>query len=104
VRVIAIDQRLVQGAEAPPKEAQDRTVTLEVTPDQAQRVSVAVRLGRLSLAVRSAEPAATPAAQQRTGGTTWAGDVSPALHDDTPVSSGVVRVFQGAADGKEFRF
>jgi len=37
--------------------------------------------------------------------TTWAGDVSPALASqavrDAP---GVVRVFQGAADGKEFRF
>ncbi len=103
-RVIAIDQRLVEGAapgDAAGKEA--RTVTLEVTAEAAERLAVATRLGRLSLAVRSTErspgPPAPPAA------TVWAADVSPALADQpTHDSPGVVRVFQGAADGKEFRF
>ncbi len=103
IRVIAIDQQLVQGAEANPKEPQQaRTVTLEVTPEQAERVSVAIRLGRLSLTVRAAgttPPAPTDA------GTTWAGDVSPALRASVqPAAPGLVRVFQGTADGKEFRF
>ena len=58
VRVIAIDQQLVQGAEANASDDQARTVTFEVTQEQAERVSVAIRLGRLSLSVRSAEIAA----------------------------------------------
>jgi hypothetical protein len=36
---------------------------------------------------------------------TWAGDVSPALRiHATRAAPGMVRVFQGAADGKEFKF
>ena len=54
VRVIAIDQQLVQGAEANASDTQARTVTFEVTQEQAERVSVATRLGKLSLSVRSA--------------------------------------------------
>ena len=55
VRVIAIDQQLVQGAGSDSAKAQPaRTVTLEVTPAQAEQVAVATRLGHLSLAVRSA--------------------------------------------------
>ena len=54
--VIAIDQLLVQGA-APegPGPQNPRTVTLEVTSRDADRVQVAERIGRLSLAVRSAD-------------------------------------------------
>ena len=78
---------------------------MEVTPAQAERVSVATRIGRLSLAVRSADsaPAAAPAAA--ISATTWASDVSPALGTD--VAQGArseLRVFHGAGDGKEFRF
>lgn len=61
VRVIAVDQHLVEGATpdgADPKAA--RTVTLEVTTGQAERVSVAERLGHLSLVVRSADQSAAP--------------------------------------------
>ncbi len=57
VRVIAIDQQLVQGADANQTDNQARTVTLEVTQEQAVSVSVATRLGRLSLSVRSADHA-----------------------------------------------
>src|SRR5262249_14436155 len=85
VRVIAIDQQLVQGAEASSSATQGRTVTLEVTQDQASRVSVAVRLGRLSLAVRSAE-AATGQQLAAAPGTTWAVDVSPALGAEAPAA------------------
>ena len=58
VRVIAIDQQLVQGAN--PGSADSKlaaTVTLEVRPTQAERVSVAARLGKLSLSVRAARRA-----------------------------------------------
>ncbi|HTZ71053.1 MAG TPA: Flp pilus assembly protein CpaB [Acetobacteraceae bacterium] len=46
VRVIAIDQQLVQGGNASSSaDAASRTVTLEVTPRDAERVNVAARLG-----------------------------------------------------------
>ena len=110
VRVIAIDQLLARGV-APTGEAAGagRTVTLEVTGAQAERIAVANRLGKLSLAVRSAdstEPVAD--AQAAIVQTTWGGDVSPALGKPTPPAEkdggALVRLFQGAADGKEFRF
>ncbi len=110
VRVIAIDQLLARGV-APSGETAGlgRTVTLEVTASQAERIAVATRLGKLSLAVRSAdntEPA--PTAVAPVVQTTWGGDVSPALGKPTPPAEkdggAMVRLFQGATDGKEFRF
>ena len=76
-RVIAIDQQIMQGAVAAP-DSQAKTVTLEVTEEQAERVSVATRLGRLSLSVRSAEDAqrtraATPRPRHDLGGRCVAG-------------------------------
>jgi pilus assembly protein CpaB len=104
VRVIAIDQQLVQGVAPDGTEGKARTVTMEVTSDQAERVSVATRLGRLSLAVRSADHAPVAAAADPPK-TTWASDVSPALGADVAQGTrSVLHVFQGAADGKEFRF
>ena len=82
-------------------------MTLEVTADEAARIAVATRLGRLSLAVRSADEggAATPSAPVPT---IWGGDVSPALARPTTHpgkdAGTTLRLFQGAADGKEFRF
>jgi pilus assembly protein CpaB len=52
VRVIAIDQEIVQGASAAGKLV--RTVTMEVEPTQAQRIAVATAIGKLSLAIRPA--------------------------------------------------
>jgi pilus assembly protein CpaB len=56
VRIIAIDQELVQGGRpvsaAIGKIAQ--TVSLELTPEQVKRITVAKQLGTLSLAVRAA--------------------------------------------------
>jgi pilus assembly protein CpaB len=104
-RVIAIDQQLVQGAEANTSETQARTVTLEVTPEQAERVSVAVRLGRLSLAVRSADSPPTGTRLAAAPNTTWAVDVSPALGADAPTpAQNTIRVYQGGGDAKEFKF
>lgn len=56
VRVIAVDQQLVQG-QAPDGSVApaNRTATLEVTAAQAERVLVAGRLGKLSLSVLSAD-------------------------------------------------
>ena len=70
-----------------------RTVTLEVTAEQAEEINVATELGKLSLTLRSATdlafaaPAAAPSfmkavAHEPVDGRirpTWAGDVSPAL-------------------------
>jgi pilus assembly protein CpaB len=109
VRVIAIDQQLVQGASPGSSEQPARTVTLEVNQDQAERVSVATRLGRLSLSVRSAELAAHQdgvAAPHVPPPTVWASDVSAALsHDVAPTPDHPpVRVFPGAGDSKEYHF
>jgi len=105
VRVIAIDQQLVQGASPGSSEQPARTVTLEVDRDQAERVSVATRLGRLSLAVRSADLARQLPDPNTPSGTVWASDVSAALnHDAAPHADHAVRVFPGAADSKEFHF
>lgn len=107
-RVIAIDQHLVQGTGPGVTEqnATNRTVTLEVNGDQAERVAVAARLGRLSLSVRSADaPLIAEAVKSGPANVTWASDVSPALSQQHgPEAPSVVRVFQGTADGKEFRF
>jgi pilus assembly protein CpaB len=110
VRVIAIDQQLVQGASPDTAEAKPaRTVTLEVAATEAERVAVAERLGRLSLVVRSADQTAAPrpglpGEAAAVPNTTWAGDVSPALNHTDQGAPNTVRVFQGASEGKEFHF
>jgi pilus assembly protein CpaB len=103
-RVIAIDQQLVQGADPNQTDTQARTVTLEVTQEQAVSVSVATRLGRLSLSVRSADvPAGSKVAAARD--TTWAVDVSPALGAEPPPhQQDTLRVYSGSGEAKEFKF
>jgi pilus assembly protein CpaB len=65
-----------------------RTVTLEVMPDQAEKMQVAAELGKLSLTLRSSTGAigvSTPGPGKATGvKPTWAGDVSPALGGAMP--------------------
>jgi pilus assembly protein CpaB len=68
-----------------------RTVTLEVTPVQAEKINVAIDLGKLSLSLRSADGMKNPAAAARPApgaaaaiGPAWAGDVSPALGGAMP--------------------
>lgn len=107
VRVIAIDQQLVQGVEANASDTQARTVTLEVTQEQAERVSVATRLGKLSLSVRSAAtgPDGAHAMTTPASTTTWAADVSHALGSETPAPvQNSMKIFRGAAEEKEFKF
>jgi pilus assembly protein CpaB len=102
VRVIAIDQQLVQAAAS----GESRTVTLEVTRTGAERVSVATRIGRLSLSVRaSAGGHAVGDAAAADSRPTYAGDVSPALSNEPkPASESMVRVFQGSGDVREFKY
>src|SRR6185312_7553235 len=56
VRIIAIDQEIEQGGRSASalagKSAQ--TVSLELTPEQVKKITVAKQLGTLSLAVRAA--------------------------------------------------
>jgi pilus assembly protein CpaB len=102
VRVIAIDQQLMEGATgSSPEQGTTHTVTLEVTEVQAERVALAARLGHLSLIVRAADAAPDVGAQSPA--TTWGGDVSPALNQGRTAGR-VMRLYQGTTDGKEFRF
>jgi pilus assembly protein CpaB len=83
-----------------------RTVTLEVTPEQAEKINVATELGKLSLTLRSVSgpddvTASLAAPSQRTGfKPTWAGDVSPALGGAMPekaiMSHPTVEVIHGS--------
>jgi pilus assembly protein CpaB len=90
VRAIAVDQSLNASAKAAPAPADRRigspesqlpkTVTLEVTPRQAEVLLVASQLGRLGVSVRALEGSGAALAGTRGGvGPTWASDVSPAL-------------------------
>ena len=57
VRIIAIDQEIVQGGRGVGTAIgakQAATVSLELWPDQVQRITVAKQLGKLSLSVRAA--------------------------------------------------
>ena len=107
VRVIAIDQRMVEGAANGGPTPDARTVTLEVNKDQAQAVQVAIRLGRLSLSVRPADGISTQATRHPAPVTTFASDVSPALSADLvpPVRAAQsMKVWSGTSDGKDFKF
>ncbi len=112
VRVIAIDQELLQGESAgsTPGNAsasQTRTVTLEVSPDNAERVAVATRIGHLSLSVIAAEMPAQPlTADAVRAPVTWGGDVSAALQPGrkSDPASGSMHLYEGGSEGKEIRF
>jgi pilus assembly protein CpaB len=87
LRVLAID---TPDAKAP-SGSFGRTVTLEVTPQQAEKINVATELGKLSLTLRSVVGADGVLAASTAGSgpstgvkPTWAGDVSPALGGAMP--------------------
>ena len=104
LRVLAID---TPDAKAP-SGSFGRTVTLEVTPQQAEKVNVATELGKLSLTLRSVVgpdgvlATSTAGPGPSTGvKPTWAGDVSPALGGAMPekpviVQQPAVEVVRGA--------
>ncbi len=91
-RVIAVDQQMVQGASgengAPGRVA--RTVTLEVTPEQAERLAVSQRMGFLSLAIRPLQDS-----QIATRSTVFGGDISPELSRGAAAPGPSVQVIQG---------
>jgi pilus assembly protein CpaB len=118
IRVIAVDQQIAQGA-PPPTPALPSTgsrvastVTLQVTPDQSERVALAERMGRLVLTVRSIEaeegversagsaegatPAAAPTLARASSGVLFGSDVSSAFARDEPVTASRMRVIQGS--------
>jgi pilus assembly protein CpaB len=104
VRVIAIDQRLVQGADASGQApAPARTVTLEVSPDQAERVEVAAHLGPLSLVVRSSSMSAQP--RPAIPAPVYGSQVSPVLANlrPSPHRGGEITIYQGSAKQIVFR-
>ena len=77
VRIIAIDQEIMQGVPANNATAgkETHTVSLQLAPEQVEKITVAEHLGKLSVVVRSAVE------QQDAGesGTTFSGDVSPEI-------------------------
>ncbi|MDI2075058.1 pilus assembly protein CpaB [Bradyrhizobium japonicum] len=112
VRIVAIDQEIVQGGSASNASAGKvaRTVSLQLAPEQVKKVVVAAQLGKLSLAVRSAvdrqdtgDTDATIVIYARNSGTKYSvrrddagstrvastGDVLPAIASSTPVASAV---------------
>ena len=85
VRVLAVDQAMnapsgVVSAVSPEGRV-PKTVTLEVTEQQAKKLLVASKLGNfeLSLLPLDAVAEANPLAESLSGGPVWASDVSPAL-------------------------
>jgi pilus assembly protein CpaB len=68
VRIIAIDQEIVQGGGANSAAAAKvaQTVSLQLAPDQVKRIAVAKHLGALSLAMRSAVELVGNSADNRT--------------------------------------
>ena len=107
LRVVAVDRALVQGAVSDTVEVTSgsngpRTVTVEVTPPQAERLAVASRIGRLSLSIR-AVTTALDAGADAARPAVWAKDVSTVLGDTPAVSNGV-SVYAGSAEKKEFKF
>jgi pilus assembly protein CpaB len=100
VRVIAIDQLIVQGANSADGSAGRlaRVVTLQVSEDDAQRIAVGSRLGQFRLTIRSAEQPPAPAAPE--SAVIFGKDVSPTLAHTNTVVGLRVRVIQGDSVGE----
>ncbi len=103
IRIVAVDQQLMQGEMADDAEHKaTRTLTLEVSSAQAERLALALRLGKLVISLRSAAtdvdmpipPQVTPPQ------VTWSGDVARALSQPTrPPVPATVLLFRGNAGG-----
>jgi pilus assembly protein CpaB len=83
LRVLAVDTADAKSTRT--SSGFGRTVTLEVTSQQAAKISVATELGKLSLVLRSNSAGGIPlsfvpgSAKAAIANPIWAGDVSPAL-------------------------
>jgi pilus assembly protein CpaB len=97
VRVIAVDQQISHsGTDATAARVVARTVTLEVNPEQAERLAVAMQLGRISLVVRSIE--GVPEASGPRPSLVFGSDVSSALTGpQAPSPSTRMRIIQGGS-------
>lgn len=103
LRVLAIDRSTKESWPTDPALANaiPRAVTLEVQPKQAEVVSVASELGKLSMTLRSPDSSdasdgqATKSSATRS---TWADDVSPALRDSKApsVQRAPIRIMRGS--------
>jgi pilus assembly protein CpaB len=100
LRVLAID---TPDPKATPANGNfGRTVTLEVTADQAELINVAAELGKLSVTLRSITgPTALASVSSEPIKPKWAGDASPALYgaaQEKPVALAPlpVQVFHGS--------
>ena len=86
VRIIAIDQEIMQGVPTTNATAgkETHTVSLQLAPEQVEKITVAQHLGKLSLAARAVE-------QQETvgSGPMFSGDVSP----KTDPQRGYIKVY-----------
>jgi pilus assembly protein CpaB len=95
VRIVAIDQEIVQGGQANNATAGKvvRTVSLQLAPEQVKKITVAQHLGKLSLAIRAAVE------QHDTGdtGTMFSADVSPEIARQNAIArqSATVKVYRG---------
>lgn len=115
VRVIAVGQVLrapdAEGAAvAVPTNVNARTVTLEVTPRDAESVAVVSRLGQLSLALRSLAvarpgPDGTVVAPEQSSLPVWGKDISQVVRmsgqtvrapSSGPAAPATVQVFRGS--------
>jgi pilus assembly protein CpaB len=107
LRVLAIDAPDTKSTN--PGNGIGRAVTLEVMPAQAEKVNVAIELGKLSLVLRGTSAMQEAIAGPMGLGTdvpikpTWASDVSPALRaattpppTQTPVERQNIRVMRGS--------
>lgn len=100
VRVIAVDQQLAEGGQQSDLKGGakgNRIITLEVSEAQAERVAVAMRLGRLAVVVRSALGGpASHDARHATPRPVWAQDVSAALRPGTVAALHAVTIYRGS--------
>ena len=101
VRVIAVDQQISHsGTDATAARVVARTVTLEVNPEQAERLAVAMQLGRISLVVRSIE--GVPEASGPRPSLVFGSDVSSALTGpQAPSPSTRMRIIQGGSQQED---
>jgi pilus assembly protein CpaB len=76
IRVLAIDDSINDQDKKP---LLGRTATLEVTPNQAERVEVAEQIGTLSLALRSVATSPDTTINAALGSRTWDNDVSSVI-------------------------
>jgi pilus assembly protein CpaB len=114
LRVIAVDQQLVQGGQTgqAANANTNRTITIEASPYDTERIAVASRLGRLSLVVRSATeddqaagPGTSATSSEQPPPIAWAGDVSPALRDHTKgVTGNSIHLYHGPSAVDEVKF